>query len=109
MEIDEAMFGKSKYNRGTYRKGIWVLGLVTKSPLILHELAQRGNFITKFLVVFAAKLESVLLYPVREIAGRLTSSSPSYSSSSYLVPLFILMVGVPIPLFVKMASTPMVL
>ena len=30
VEIYEAMFGKSKYNRGTYRKGIWVLGGVCR-------------------------------------------------------------------------------
>ena len=31
VEIDEAMFGKRKYNRGALRQGVWVLGGVCRS------------------------------------------------------------------------------
>jgi transposase-like protein len=30
VEMDEAKFGKSKYHRGTYRDGIWVIGIVDR-------------------------------------------------------------------------------
>ena len=30
VEIDEAKFGKRKYNKGAYREGMWVLGGVDR-------------------------------------------------------------------------------
>ena len=43
VEIDEAMFGKSKYNRGTYRKGIWVLGGVCRETGECFAVPCPGN------------------------------------------------------------------
>ena len=35
VEVDEAKFGKRKYNKGAYREGMWVLGGVDRDKVFL--------------------------------------------------------------------------
>ena len=64
VEVDESKFGKRKYNRGHVVDGVWVLGMVERTPerrMALIPVIQRDHSTLKFLIENFINHGSILL------------------------------------------------